>query len=170
MKCLPRLTWLLFLVLPFYTIAQDFELPADPVFASKEDYAKYEKDVINAAKWLESKPVGVEMEKRKQVGAFVLKWVMGSPTVNVALNEFQTKLADKNPQFLALYMAAAARYCLENNYSKNELKAITAAVKSVITCYSLGGDVKKNKLLEKAIAADKQGKLEEWVKGNIESK
>jgi hypothetical protein len=80
------------------------------------------------------------------------------------------KLLDKNPQFVGLFMASYGRYCLENNYSKDVLKATTAGIKSVINCYNLGGEVKKNKLLDKAIAADKEGKLEDWVKGNMESK
>ncbi len=45
MKRLPKLAWALLLLLPFYSIAQDFEPPADAVLSSKEDYAKYEKDV-----------------------------------------------------------------------------------------------------------------------------
>ncbi|HEY4149756.1 MAG TPA: hypothetical protein VGM41_12540 [Chitinophagaceae bacterium] len=167
MKRLPKPVWALLLLLPFYSIAQDFVPPADPVLSSKEDYAKYEKDVISSAKWLESKAVGVEMEKRKQVGAFIIKWLSGSPTVNVAITPFQMKLADKNPQFLVLYMAAAARYCLENNYSKDTLKTTTAAVKSILACYGLGGDITKNKVLERAITANKEGKLEEWVRGNM---
>src|SRR5580698_2374639 len=132
MKCLPKPFWALLLLLPFYSIAQDFEPPVDPVLSSKEDYARYEKDVIGSAKWLEGKPVGVEMEKRQRVAAFIIKWVSGSPTVNIAINPFQMKLADKNPQFLALYMAAAARYCLENNYSKDTVKTVSAAVKSIL--------------------------------------
>jgi hypothetical protein len=61
-------------------------------------------------------------------------------------------------------MAGYARYCLENNYSTDQLKANTAGIKSAINSYNLGGDVKKNKRLSAAIDADKDGKLEDWVK------
>ncbi len=67
-------------------------------------------------------------------------------------------------------MAAAARYCIENNYSKDTLKTTTAAVKSILACYRLGGDITKNKVLERAITANKEGKLEEWVRGNMDAK
>jgi hypothetical protein len=161
---------LLVLSLPPGLYAQDFDPPANPILTTPGDYARYEKDVIAAAKWLESNPIGADMQKRIGINSFVIKWISGSPTVSVELQEFQTKLCDKNPQLLALFMSAYARYCLENNYSKDVLKATTAAIKSVINCYSLGGDVRKNKQLEKAIRAGKEGKLEEWVKASLAAK
>jgi hypothetical protein len=36
-----------------------------------------------------------------------------------------------------------------------------ASIKSVIACYNLGGDVRKDKLHTKVIDADKEGKLED---------
>ena len=69
-----------------------------------------------------------------------------------------------------VFMANYGRYILANNYSKDKLKGYTAGIKSAINNYALGGDVKKNKLLSKAIDADKEGKLEEWVGEKMKSK
>jgi len=158
------------LAVPVSSFAQDFDVPDNVVMKTKEDYPKYEKDIINAAKWLESKPIGVEKEKRKQIDGFVLRWLMGSANVNVSYTPFLMKLFDNNPQYLPIYMAAACRNCLENNYSKDSLQATVAGIKSVITCYYLQGEYKKNKLFIQAVEANKDGKLEDWVKSSVTEK
>lgn len=148
--------------------AQEFQVPENVSFNTKEDYVRTEKDIIEAAKWLESTQMGKEMDKRVKANAFVLMWVTGSPTVTIEIGKLCTDLSEKNSHLLAVFLASYCRYVLENNYNNDILKANTAAIKSMINCYSLGGDVKKNKLIEKAIAADKDGKLEEWVKENMQ--
>ena len=65
---------------------------------------------------------------------------------------------------MIVYMGGFARYVLENKYSTDSLQANVAGVKSVIACYNLGGDLKKNKDLAKVIDVDKEGKLEDWVR------
>lgn len=149
--------------------AQSFQVPANVKLDVKEDYANYEKDVIAAAKWLEATPVSKETEKRQEINAFIVKWISGSPSVTIEIDKLQMDVLDKNPQLLAMYMAAYARHVLENNYTSDKVKATTAAFKSVINLYKLGGDFKRNKNLRKLIERDKEGKLEDWVIENIKS-
>lgn len=166
--------FLLLLVVAFgiasKTHAQEFQVPENVTLNTKEDYVTTEKDVISASKWLEATPLGKEMDKRVKVNAFVLMWLTGSSTVTVEVNKLSTDLTDKNPHLLGVFLASYARYALENNYSKDQLKGYTAGIKGMINCYKLGGEAKKNKLLDKAVAADKNGKLEEWVKENMNRK
>lgn len=152
----------------FHLQAQDFD-PGD-LPSTKEEFIKTEKDLINAAKWLENTPVGTQMDKRKRVNAYAIAWIINSPTVTVEVRSSILKLFDKNPQLNAVYLAGYARYCLENNYSKDQLKANMGGIKAVINCYNLGGDVKKDKTLTKVIEKDKEGKLEEWVQEAMDSK
>lgn len=168
--CMKHIFFLLFLFTCFVskTFSQEFQVPENVILNTKEDYVNSEKDVINAAKWLETTQLGKEMDKRVRVNAFVLMWLTGSSTVTAEVNNFCTSLTDKNPHLLGVFLASYARYALENNYSKDKLKGTTAAIKGMINCYKLGGEAKKNKLLDKAIAADKSGTLEEWVKENID--
>jgi hypothetical protein len=143
-------------------VAQNFEVPALP--ATKEEFIKSEPDFIAAAKWLETTPVGTDMDKRVQVNAYVIAWLTNSPTVTLEIDAAVSKVCEGNPQLLAVFLGGCTRYCLENNYSKDKGKINTAGMKALINCYNLGGDVKKNKTLSKAIEADKEGKLEDWVK------
>jgi len=151
----------------FNTTAQDFDVPENVSLKTKDDFVKTEKDIINASKWLEATQLGKEMDKRTKVNAFVLMWISDSPTITVEISKLCTDLSDKNPHLLGVFLASYCRYVLENNYSKDKLKGYTAGIKGMVNCYNLGGDIKKNKLLEKAVAADKEGKLEEWVKENM---
>lgn len=101
------------------------------------------------------------------MNAWVLIWITNSPTVTVEVSLPIISPFEKNPELSLLFMAGYSRYCLENNYSKDKLKCNTAGLKSAINCYNLGGDVKKDKALNKLLDADKEGKLEDWVREAI---
>ena len=156
-----------FLLSTYFLFAQTFVVPIDFSFKSKEDYAKYEKDIIDAAKWLEATPVGKEENTRQKASAFLMTWLTGSPTVTITLSKFELDLVQDNPQLLMMFMAGYAKYVLENSYSKDRLKATVAGVKSMINLYNLGGDFKKNKTLKKALEKDAEGKLEEWISEKV---
>jgi hypothetical protein len=162
-----------FLLLSLISVAQDpitigFEVP-DYQPATKDEFVKSEPDFINAAKWLESTPIGTQMDKRKKMNAWVLVWITNSPTVSIEIRASVIKPFEKNPELTLLYMAGYARYCLENSYSTDKLKCNTAGIKSAINCYNLGGDIKKDKAIIKLIDADKEGKLEDEVKEAMNS-
>ncbi len=156
------------LLLSIVSSAQDFEVPQS-LPSTKGEFINTEKEVIAAAKWLETTPVETNMDKRIKVNAWVLAWITNSPTVTVNMRSSIVKLFDKNPQLMLVYMAGYTKYCLENNYSKDELQSNIAGIKSAIACYNLGGDVKKDKALSKVIDADKEGKLEELIKEAMNS-
>lgn len=150
------------LLLIFSTQAQNFIVPAN-LPATKEEFLQSENDFINTAKWLENTPIGSDMETRTKANAYIIVWLTNSPTVTIELGKSILKIFDNNPQLMSVYMAGYARYVIENNYSKDKLKANTAGIKAAINCYHLGGEVKKNKTLNKAIDADKKNMLEDWV-------
>jgi hypothetical protein len=103
------------------------------------------------------------MDKRKKVNVFVLTWVAGSSNVKITFHPIVAKLSKKNHHLLGMFIGGYARYVLENKNDGDELKAYTAGIRSVINLYKLGGDVKKNTTVEKAIGAEKAGILENWV-------
>jgi hypothetical protein len=159
----------LFLLFSFVAITQGFDVPATSP-STKDEFVKSEKDFIDAAKWLESTAIGKQMDKRKKMNAWVVQWMVNSPTVSMEINASISKIFDKNPDLLIVFMAGYGRYCLENSYSTDVLKGNMDGIKSAINCYNLGGDTKKDKALSKVIDADKEGKLEDWVKELMKSK
>ncbi len=157
------------LLLTIVSSAQDFEVPSE-LPSTKEEFTQSESNFIKAAKWLESTPVGTQEDKRTRMNAWVIAWLTNSPTVTIEVQSAIIKPFSKNSQLLSVYMAGYGRYVLENNYSKDALKANAAGMKSAVNCANLGGDIKKDKALTKVIDADKEGKLEEWVKEAMSSK
>ena len=110
------------------------------------------------------------MDQRKLINGWIIMWVTKSPTVTLEIKAAVLKAFDNNSDLTAVFLAGYARYCLENNYSRNELKGVTAGLKAVINYYTLGGDLKKIKPLEKLIQQDKDGKLQDWVTEAIRKK
>ena len=143
--------------------SQDFEVPENYKFKVAADYAKYEKDIIEAAKWLLATPFNEQVEKRRHVSAFVVTWINGSPTVNVEINPTILDFDKKNEGMLVLYMACSAKYVLENNYSKDMREKHKAALRDMINVYKAGKGINKDKNMEKLIKYDEEGKMDKWL-------
>ena len=82
------------------------------------------------------------------------------------MDEQATKFAKKNDDLLGLYMAAMAKYVLENKPdSKDQNKIKLNAVKLIIAfAKDDKNKVKINSEFKKAIEADEKGQLSEYLK------
>jgi len=163
MKLLSSVFTGLILLFSSVVLAQDFQVP-ETLPSTKDEFVKSEKDFIAAAKWLESTALGKENATRKKVNAWVIVWITNSPTVTETIYSGIIKPFDKNPELLGVFMAGYGRYILENNYDGDAFKGNLAGIKAAVNCVNLGGEIKKDKNLTKLLDADKEGKLEEWVK------
>lgn len=175
MRILQTLTLALFFFISIGSFGQSivqsagtkFEVPQGYELKVKEDYAKYEKDIIEAVKWLKTTPLNAEPEKRREVSAFVVAWINGSPTVNVEITPSILDFENKNSGMLVIYMASSAQYVLENNYSKDMRAKHKAALHDMIAIYKAGVGIKKDKKMEKLIKAVDENKLDEWIANNM---
>jgi len=143
-----------------------FDLPQNIELKTESDYAKYENDIISAAKWLEETDLNQETDKRKQVDVFIIKWMSGTPKITVELSESLIKLYGENNELMVLYMASYSAYSLENE-NANKTAAIKAGIVSMINVYKKGISIKKSKEMEKAIKAFDQNKLDEYIAKNF---
>lgn len=167
MKQIALLIIMLLSVMGKNIYGQSFEPPVNYELKNAADYTKYEKDVIDGAKWLKETAFDGQTEKRKEVTAFLIAWINGSPTVNVEINPTIMDFEKKNEGMLALYMSASARYVLENNYSKDMRAKHRAALRDMISVYKTGKDIKKDKKMEKLIKSEEEGKIDEWLAENL---
>lgn len=161
----PAMLTLALLIGAFTTvIAQvQFEVPQDLQLRNKDDYAKYEPSVIDAAKWLEQTDLNQQEEKRKQVNQFVFQWVSGSPTVNIDLGESIFKIYGKNEMLLGVYIGSYTRHFLENRSSATKLSAIKAGLLSMVQVYKKGISIKKAKELEKISKLADENQLDTYI-------
>ena len=97
---------------------------------------------------------------------YIIRWMSGTPDYNFILDAKATKFAKNNDDLLGLYMAAMTKYVLENKAeSKNENKIKLNALKIIINyAKDKENNVKINKDLKKAIEADENGNLEDYLK------
>jgi len=166
MKILKLITLIFILAITTTTISAQtkFEVPQNVELKVKEDYAKYETDMINAAKWLEETDLDKETVKRKEVGNFAMQWIMGCPTFNIDLTEQLTKIYGKNLDLLLLYMASYSRYFLENKTTATKPAGIKAGLLSIMAVYKKGILITKSKEMDKLIKATDDNKLDDYIK------
>lgn len=157
------------LCLSFNSFSQDYQPPTGYTLQAKDDYAKYEKEIILAAKWLQATPFNEEKGKRIQVHAFVMDWVNGSPTVTVEIVPILMDFEKKNNGMLMLYMAGCARHALETNLSATKKAQCLAALQGMIEMYKTGKGINKDKKMEKLITAANEGSLDKWYNENIKT-
>lgn len=128
-----------------------FEVPQKVELNTEADYAKYEKSIIDAAKWLEATDLNKEAEKRQQVNGFVLQWLSGSPNVTVDINEQLGALFENNAQLLGIYLASYTRNFLEQKSAATKFSAVKAGLLSMINVYKKGIDISKNKEMDQLL-------------------
>ena len=149
------------------SFAQTFEVPAGYKFETKDDYTKYEQDVIGGINWLSSTPINQEQAKRKDVNAFLMKWMSGSPTVSIEVSQKIVTFTDC-PQCLMAFLGGWTKYSLETGDNKNKVKGNLAGVEGVIQFYKLNkATLGKNKAIEKYIKLQEKGRLEEHIKSRV---
>ncbi|MFN5309230.1 MAG: hypothetical protein ACK5C0_07230 [Candidatus Kapaibacterium sp.] len=156
---------ILFLLISILTVQGQttFEVPQNVELKSREDYAKYENAIIDAAKWLEETDLNKEIDKRQKVNAFVMRWVEGSPTVNILITEKLIKICDKNTHLLGLYMASYSRYFLEHKGTATNLSAAKAGLLSIMIVYKKGINVTVNKEMDNLIELTNENELDEYI-------
>jgi len=146
--------------------AQEISMPENLAFKTKEDYQKYEKEVLTGIDWLMKQPIDEQVQKRKTINAFVLAWLTGSPSVSISISQDIVTFIGCS-ECLLIYMGGYTKYVLENK-DDDLLKANVAAIKSVTVFYKKNKEtLGKIKALEKYGKLIKQGKLESHLTEKI---
>jgi hypothetical protein len=144
-------------------LAQSYEVPKNYVLKTRDDYARYETDIIRTADWLQQTPWKAQPPKMEEATQFFLKWIKGTPAVTVRLTEAVMNLSDKNPQLGFVYMAAFSKFVLQHKTGFDVNNANIIAVRAVIDKYNAEPAHKTDEDIEHLIELDKKGELNDWV-------
>ena len=145
--------------------AQEFEVPENVVLKNKEDYAQYEDEFIHGFNWLIATPADQEIVKQKQVNAFLLMWLTGSPNVSVEIREDVLTFMESSPDLLMVFLGGWGKYALESKDYDNMVAGNLAGLNAVMDYYEKNLDViGKDKNIEKYLKLKAKGKLEDHVK------
>jgi hypothetical protein len=146
-----------------FAYSQEFQVPANYSLVNAEDYAVYEQDVVNGINWLANTPIDQDVEKRKEVNAFLMSWMMGSPEVKIVIRQDIVNFLS-NPDLLMAFLGGWTRYSLETRDFTNEVKNNVAGIENVIFVYNKNRRVLgKNSNVERYIRLQRQGKLEQEI-------
>lgn len=151
------------LLVSFSASAQSYDVPKNYVLKTRDDYAKYEPDVIKTADWLQQTRWKAQVQKTEEANQFLLKWAKGTPAVTIRLIEAVMNLSDRNPQLGFIYMAQYSKYVLEHKQGFDINNANIVAVRALIAKYSAEPLHKPDEDIEHLIELDNRGELNDWV-------
>ena len=150
------------------SFSQDFEIPVNFKPEKPEDYAKYEKNIIQCIDWIMKTPVNEQTPKRKEAYAFLVKWLTGAPDVQVEINPDIVTFEKSNPDLLFIFMGGWTKYALESGGFSDKLNGIIRGIESVIDFYQKNrGNLHKDKNVERYIRRKEKGTLEDYIKDII---
>jgi hypothetical protein len=162
---------LLLLIVSQKIVAQDKLVPVNYSFDIPADFRQYEGDVIKCINWLAVNPRTFKPKERLKTEDFLVKWIYGSPYVNVVVEPYIMKLSSKNADLLLSFMFGYTLYQLEHLGDKNLVPANIAGISRLINDYQLNlSSFKKDPLIEKTIELEKEGKLTEWLQPQLGQK
>lgn len=159
-------TLMLLLLISTNLLAQEIEIPKDLKLETPEDYKKTEQLVLNSTDWLLKTPISENPEKRKEINTFLMKWMIGSPTVSIELVSGIVPL--ECADCLMSFMSGWTKYSLENDYSKNKVDCALAGAENAIEFYNKNNsELGKNSDMEKLIKQKEKGKLIKYIESKF---
>ena len=146
----------------FVNAQSTFTVPYNYKLKEKSDYDKYSQDIVKATEWLLNTPSNEEPNKRVTVNKFVIKWVMGSPSVTITLNEYV--MFKGSPDYFPILAGAWSSENIKSGNYDDHLAGALAGVEAVIEYYEKNSSrLKKSKLIKKYISLKKKGKLKSYL-------
>ena len=158
---------LIFSFLALNLVAQEFEVPKNYILKQKEDFSKYENEVLKGIDWLIQTPLNAQPEKRKEINTFVMTWLTGSPNVTIDIKPEIVSFIEPNADLIMIFMCGWTKYSLETKDYSNRIKESQKGVEAVIEFYIKNKEnLKKDKNVEKYIKLKEEGKLEDYISKN----
>lgn len=127
------------------------------------DYRKAEPFVLQTANYLLATPFKSEKPDRLKSIQFLIGWMTGTPDYSFTLDETTSKIFKGNDDILGIYLAALAKYALENKDSAKDAKhlKLNAVILLLNYCENKNNNMRMTKQLKKLSEARASGKLEE---------
>lgn len=160
------LTILILVLFALGAVAQEFNVPQDVKLEKAADYDLYESDVIAAVDWLAATPIDAQPDKRKQVNAFLMKWISGSPKVRIEIKPNIVNFLE-DADLLMIFIGGWTKYNLQSKKLDDNINGTKAGIEAVIDLYQMNrSKMSKNKGVEKYIKMKEKGTLQEYIEKN----
>ncbi len=151
--------------------AQDFPVPKKYKLKKKEDYYRYEKDILKTIEWMNKTPLSKQTKRWKKATNFFLEWIAGCPQVTIELHEKTLPFLEKNEILLIPFLAGWTQYALENPEEEDLLvQGHLAGIQNAIACYqkNLHQGIDEDSKMEKLIKLQGKNRLVGWIKEQLD--
>ena len=147
----------------YYTNAQTLPNCDLIKLETKTDYRAAEPFVLQTATYLLSTPIKKDNTDRLNSLRFISKWMYGTTDYSFVFTDVTGKIGKDNNDILGLYMAALAKYTLENKASAKDTKLakLNALILLLNYCENKDNNIKMSKQLKKLSEAKEKGELEQ---------
>jgi len=145
---------------------QNFKPLADYKFKNNGDYKTHEPDVLRCCNYILLHADDKEDINLAIARQFVVTWMTGTEDYTFTIGGPISKIGTKNINLMSVYMAAAAKYVLENPDKKNDADAVALNTYKGLIAYVENdkNGVKKNAEYKKLKEAMDKGNLAEYIK------
>lgn len=151
-----------FFVSSLLTNAQPATDYASIKLEAREDYtADADTAALQAATHILSTPENDKDITRLDAAQFLIRWMSGTPSYSFTLNDRAGKFARND--LLIVYMAAMAKYSLENPAKSKDQKQLDANAVQSLLAYCGQFHIKLTGELRKLNAANEKGELEKYL-------
>lgn len=160
------LTAFFLLFLSVHSNAQNLPDFSNIKLDTKDDFtAAADEAALQACQYLLSTPPSAKDAHRLRSTQYLIRWMTGTPSYMFHIDDLATKVAKKDNDLLAVYLASMGKFCLENkDQSSNERAVKLNSVKAFIAyCKNPANGVRMNNELKKLVSADEKGQLEEYL-------
>ena len=132
------------------------------------DYKAAEPFALQTANYLLGIPFKKENKDRLNCLRFINKWMNGTPDYSFVFRDVVDKIGRENNDLLGLYMAALAKYTLENKVVAKDTKVakLNAIIILLNYCDNKDNNLRMSKQLKKLSEAKEKGTLEQALQQN----
>lgn len=127
------------------------------------DYKAAEPFALQTANYLLSIPFKKDNKDRFNCLRFISKWMNGTTDYSFVFRDMADKIGKDNNDLLGLYMAALAKYTLENKAAAKDVKTakLNAMILLLNYCENTDNNMRMSKQLKKLSEANEKGELEQ---------
>jgi hypothetical protein len=138
-------------------------LPDKYEWKTAREYKRDEDLVLRTLQWLNRTPLNDQLVVRSKANLFVMKWICGSPSLNIVIETNNLPFYEEFPDLLFPFIHGVAQCTLTKNKGCDELKATINGFNTVAFMIQNDDGLKKNKSLQSLVKANKKGKMELYV-------
>lgn len=139
------------------------ELPKDYVWNSPEDYRKDTELVKKTLRWLSMAPLNVDLAKRSEANAFVLKWLSGSPDLIMAIDTSKLTFIEEHPELLDTFIHGMALAYLSKGNSISNADAHAAGFQAVVQVAEQSKTLSKSRCLKPLFKAARKNEMKKYA-------